>query len=131
MLLLDDDDARRRAFSALLRAEGHVTISEQAGAAAAEALVAGPDGATPGFDLLVLDLSLPGLDLAFLRRAVAPGMTTPPDSLEAAERRHLVRVLEHTRGNRRQAARLLGISRSTLLNKIRKYGIEHAGRSAG
>jgi DNA-binding protein Fis len=38
-------------------------------------------------------------------------------------------VLEHTGGNRRQAALLLGISRSTLLNKIRRYGIAAAGRS--
>ena len=27
-------------------------------------------------------------------------------------------------GNKRKAAHLLGISRSTLLNKVRKYGLE-------
>jgi DNA-binding NtrC family response regulator len=128
ILLLDGDDGRRRALAAMFRAAGHVTIAEQAGNAAAEALVAGPAAATPGFDLLVLDLSLPGLDLGALRRAVAPDVSTPPDSLDSAERRHLVRALEHTGGNRRQAALLLGISRSTLLNKIRRYGIESAGR---
>jgi DNA-binding NtrC family response regulator len=128
VLLLDGHDVRRRALSALLRAEGHVTIAEATGAAAAAALVAGPGSATPPFDLLVLDLSLPGLDVALLRRAVAPAAAAAPDSLDAAERRHLVTVLEHTRGNRRQAARILGISRSTLLNKIRKYGIDRAGK---
>ncbi len=128
VLLLDGDDIRRRALAAMFRAAGHVTIAEGAGAAAVDALVAGPDAATPGFDVLVLDLALPGLDVSALRRAVAPEVTTPPDSLESAERRHLVRVLEYTAGNRRQAALLLGISRSTLLNKIRRYGIEHAGR---
>ena len=128
VLLLDGDDRRRRALAAMFRAAGHVTIAERTGSAAVEALVAGPEDATPGFDVLVLDLSLPGLDVSALRRAVAPGIITPPDSLDSAERRHLVRALEHTGGNRRQAALLLGISRSTLLNKIRRYGIEHAGR---
>jgi DNA-binding protein Fis len=32
-------------------------------------------------------------------------------------------VLRFTRGNKRQAALLLGIARSTLLAKIRKYGL--------
>jgi DNA-binding NtrC family response regulator len=78
---------------------------------------------TPNFDLLLLDLTLPGLDLAALRAAISPDHPAAPDALDAAERRHIVRVLEHTGGNRKQAAAVLGISRSTLLNKIRRYGI--------
>ncbi len=46
-----------------------------------------------------------------------------PESLEAAEARHIAATLRHTDGNRRQAALLLGIARSTLLSKIRKYGL--------
>ncbi len=46
-----------------------------------------------------------------------------PESLEAAEARHIAATLRHTGGNRRQAALLLGIARSTLLAKIRKYGL--------
>lgn len=46
-----------------------------------------------------------------------------PESLEAAEARHLAAVLHHTGGNRRQAALLLGVARSTLLAKIRRYGL--------
>ncbi|MGH7657969.1 MAG: helix-turn-helix domain-containing protein [Gemmatimonadales bacterium] len=48
----------------------------------------------------------------------------PICSLEDAERRHISTVLEHTGGNRRQAAHLLGIARSTLLSKLRKYGLD-------
>lgn len=44
-----------------------------------------------------------------------------PESLEAAESRHIAAVLQFTGGNRRQAALLLGVARSTLLAKIRKY----------
>ena len=77
-----------------------------------------------GVDALVLDLTLPDLDMAMLRRALKPADDSPPDSLDAAERRHLSLVLRHTAGNKRKAAHILGISRSTLLNKVRKYGLE-------
>lgn len=46
-----------------------------------------------------------------------------PESLAAAEARQIRAVLHHTRGNRRQAALLLGVARSTLLDKIRRYGL--------
>lgn len=48
----------------------------------------------------------------------------PPESLAEAEARHIARTLAWTRGNRRDAARLLGIARSTLLAKIRRYRLE-------
>ena len=41
-----------------------------------------------------------------------------------AERRSIVRALERTGGNRSLAARELGISRNTLLNKIKRYNLE-------
>ena len=74
-----------------------------------------------GIDALLLDLGVPGLDLPALRKALFPPDSGEPESLEAAERRHLALVLRHTGGNKRKAAHLLGISRSTLLNKVRKY----------
>ena len=39
------------------------------------------------------------------------------------EKHLLTRVLRHTGGNQLQAARLLGISRATLRNKMRSVGI--------
>jgi len=124
LLILDHDDARRQGVTALFRGAGHVAVVELEGAAGAAALVAPPGGPVPGFELLVLDLTLPGLDLHALRSALAPEAHTSPDSLDAAEARHIARALEHTAGNRRQAALLLGISRSTLLNKIRRYQLD-------
>jgi transcriptional regulator with PAS, ATPase and Fis domain len=40
------------------------------------------------------------------------------DTLEAAERLHVLRILEQVGGNKRRAARILGISRSTLDRKL-------------
>ena len=80
----------------------------------------------PGFDALLLDVAVPDLDLGRLREALVPAEPGAPDSLEAAERRHIALALRHTGGNKRQAAHLLGISRSTLLHKVRKYGLAAA-----
>jgi DNA-binding NtrC family response regulator len=118
LLVLERDPARRNAILSLLRGAGHHAVPAPDGPAAATAL------ALPGFDLLVLDLGDPDLDQGGLRQALAPAEPGEPDSLEAAERRHIARALRHTSGNKRQAALLLGISRSTLLHKVRKYGLE-------
>ena len=44
-------------------------------------------------------------------------------TLEELEQRHIREVLASVSGNRSQAARVLGISRSTLQDKIRRYGL--------
>jgi DNA-binding NtrC family response regulator len=57
----------------------------------------------------------------------APEALGPPSSgfgtLEDMEKRYINEVLASVSGNRSQAARLLGISRSTLQDKIRRYGL--------
>ena len=116
-LVLARDPARREQLVALLRQADHQAQAAPDAASAAEGI------RSEGFDGLVLDLNLPDLDVAALRRAILPAAEAVPDSLEAAERRHLALALRHTAGNKRQAAHLLGISRSTLLNKVRKYGL--------
>jgi DNA-binding NtrC family response regulator len=45
-------------------------------------------------------------------------------SLESMERRHISGVLMMTKGNKSKAARSLGISRSTLREKLKRYAIE-------
>ena len=42
-------------------------------------------------------------------------------SLEELERRQILRVLEHTRGNRTEAARIMGVTSRTLSNKFRLW----------
>jgi len=67
----------------------------------------------------------------------APGMMGPtpgfgvpavnPNDLRAQremwERAQIMSALERTSGNQKEAAKLLGISRRTLINKIEAYGI--------
>ncbi len=47
-----------------------------------------------------------------------------PRRLIDGEREQIVRMLQYHRGNRTRAARDLGVSRVTLLKKIRKFGLE-------
>lgn len=50
--------------------------------------------------------------------------TTPGSfELSAMERRHIARVLEYTKGNKTEAARLLKIGLTALYRKIEEYGI--------
>ena len=117
LLVLQRDPTRREELLGALRGAGHhASVAPDAPTAA---MVIG----VPGFDTLVLDLGHPDLDLGGLRQALTPTEPTEPETLAAAERRHIALTLRHTAGNKRQAALLLGISRSTLLNKVRKYGL--------
>jgi len=45
-------------------------------------------------------------------------------SLEEVEKRHIHKVLNHTKMNRTKAAKILGISRVNLIAKIKKYNLE-------
>ena len=47
-----------------------------------------------------------------------------PMTLDALERAHIERTLRHHGGNRTRAAQELGISRATLINKIKRYSID-------
>jgi DNA-binding NtrC family response regulator len=118
ILLLERNDSDHPGLREILRGAGHRVVTALNTEHVADVLASGE------FDRLVLDLTWPELDIASLRRALFPQRDQEPDSLEAAERRHLALVLRHTSGNKRKAALLLGISRSTLLNKVRKYGLE-------
>ena len=52
-------------------------------------------------------------------------------SLAEAERAHIVRVLEAVEWNKKEASRVLDISRGTLYRKIVEYSLEPEPRAAG
>jgi transcriptional regulator with PAS, ATPase and Fis domain len=45
-------------------------------------------------------------------------------SIDELERGHIERTLRYHNGNRTRAAQELGISRATLINKIKRYAIQ-------
>ncbi len=116
-LVLDRNPERREDLVALLQGAEYRVHPVSDAAHAAELL-----GGT-SIDFVVVDLGMPGLDLPALQRVLFAPDSGEPESLEAVERRHLELVLQHAAGNKRKAALLLGIARSTLLNKVRKYGL--------
>jgi DNA-binding NtrC family response regulator len=66
-------------------------------------------------------------DLGLPSKGEAPPKPGALASLEEIEKRHVAAVLSHTAGNVSQAARILGIDRVTLYNKMRKYAIRRTG----
>src|SRR5207247_6935211 len=84
-------------------------------------------------------LSAPGRvirdsDIEFLHASMPPAQSQTGDrlpSLAEAERAHIVRVLEAVDWNKKEAARVLDISRGTLYRKIVEYTLEPEPRAAG
>ena len=59
-------------------------------------------------------------DLPFELRSVSPDDTSSYD-LSLAEKLHIQKVLQHTNGNKTEAARLLNIGLTTLYRKMEEY----------
>ena len=54
-----------------------------------------------------------------------PLASDAPLEMDDMEKKQIIRALEQAKGNRKLAAALLGIGRTTLYNKIRLYGIKY------
>jgi DNA-binding NtrC family response regulator len=83
-------------------------------------------------------LSAPGRsirpsDIEFLHATTTPAPVAGDHlpTLAESERAHIVRVLEATNWNKKEAARVLDISRGTLYRKILEYQLEPDARPAG
>lgn len=68
------------------------------------------------------------IDVDDLPREIAQAFpeqqAVPSSRLEDNERAHIIQIIESSNGNLRQAARLLGLSRTTLYNKINRWQID-------
>ena len=118
LLVASEREVFARALAESIRAQGHQAMVQENPAGVADAL------GVPGLDGVVIDADLPGVDWEQLRSALIPSRPVVPEPLDAVERRHIATTLRYTNGNRRNAAQLLGIARSTLLAKLRKYGLD-------
>ncbi len=67
----------------------------------------------------------PAIEVRDLPVAAQNGGASAPDarSLSALEKEHIARVLQECDGNVTRAAKVLGIDRATLYNKLRRYGL--------
>ncbi len=117
VVIASDREAFTRDLAESLRAHGHNPIVQDSGGSALDAL-------SSGADAILVDTNLPGVDWEQVRSALGASRTSVPEPIDAIERRHIAATLRFTGGNRRNAAQLLGIARSTLLAKIRKYGLD-------
>ncbi len=118
ILVVSQDAARARELEDALRQAGHSVVTQADSAAAASDLMA------PGLDGAVIDLWLPGVDRTALGQSLTPAApVVAPEPLEAVERRHILATLRYTGGNKRRAAHILGIARSTLIQKVRRFDL--------
>jgi DNA-binding NtrC family response regulator len=59
-----------------------------------------------------------------LRQGAAETASADLGKMQAAERQAIVEALESTRGHRVEAAKLLGIGKTTLYKKLKDYGLD-------
>jgi len=53
---------------------------------------------------------------------------TLPQAQKNLEKEMIISILEKVHGNKSEAARLLGINRQTLYNKLKKFGLFEPGK---
>jgi DNA-binding NtrC family response regulator len=78
----------------------------------------------------IIELADLGLSIHVEPGAPAPQpvtVTSPTESLDEVDRRHIATVLAHTGFNVSQSARVLGVDRVTLYSRMRKYGLKRDG----
>ena len=63
-------------------------------------------------------------DLPYALRKEGQVIPAPLETIDHMEEDHIVRVLRHTNWNKSDAAKILGVTRQTLDNKIKRYAIK-------
>jgi two-component system NtrC family response regulator len=69
------------------------------------------------------ELSIDNLPIGLQHHTALKSNTLSAFDLSSVERLHIHRVLQYTKGNKTQAAKLLNISSATLYRKIEEYKI--------
>ncbi len=105
LLILTQDPSGAKSLSQLLEQNGHHAVVVQSNPELINAL------RDAGYEIAIASLSASGVEEAL-------------PSLEQIERQHIERVLEQTRFNLSRASRILAIDRTTLYNKLRRFGLQ-------
>ena len=82
------------------------------------------DRLTPASVLLRSGEGSPRADLGPAEGGTGAEAQSDPCSIDQAERDHIVRILARCNGRKLEAARLLGINKTTLWRKLKRFGVE-------
>ena len=66
-----------------------------------------------------------GRALQSINLGASPDTADADLPLAEIEKRHIQKVLRNSRGNIEKSARILGISRSSLYERVKRYGIQY------
>ena len=122
ILVISQDASRARQLEDALKHGGLSVVTPRDPAQPATEL------SNPDLAAVVVDLSLPGSIVRRSPLSLAPATPTlQPEPLEAVERRHILATLNFTGWNKRRAAHILGIARSTLIQKVRRFRLRAPG----
>ncbi|MBS1661705.1 MAG: hypothetical protein JST68_11730 [Bacteroidetes bacterium] len=106
-------------------------VIEAADGAAAERIVIREDVDVVVCDVKLLPMIAVSIEKALLQRRIAQlesrmahGQPISAFDLSSVEKLHIQRVLNYTRGNKVEAAKLLNIGLTTVYRKIEEYGLD-------
>jgi DNA-binding NtrC family response regulator len=130
ILVIDDGTTLHNLLQKIVMPEGY-RVLEAADGRAAERLVTREDIDVIMCDVKMLPVIAVSVEKALLQRRItqleatmSQGQPISAFDLSSVEKLHIQRVLNYTRGNKVEAARLLNIGLTTVYRKIEEYGLE-------
>jgi len=78
----------------------------------------------PSHPAILAAVRAAGCDAVIADISAAPNVDATLPTLEEVERCHIERVLDETRFNLSRASRVLAIDRTTLYNKLKRFGLQ-------
>lgn len=128
-LVIDEGSGLHELLQRVVLPEGYRVI-EAVDGVSAERIMVREDVDVVVCDIKLLPMIAVSVEKAMLQRRiaqleakVAKGQPISAFDLSSVEKLHIQRVLNYTRGNKVEAARLLNIGLTTVYRKIEEYGL--------
>lgn len=129
ILVIDEGSNVHELLQKMVMPEGY-RVLEAVDGTSAERIVVREDVDIIVCDVKLLPLVAVSIEKALLQRRIAQlearmsqGQPMSAFDLSSVEKLHIQRVLNYTRGNKVEAARLLNIGLTTVYRKIEEYGL--------
>ncbi|HEY6901564.1 MAG TPA: helix-turn-helix domain-containing protein [Puia sp.] len=130
-ILVIDENSNLHALLQKIATQDGFRVMEAVDGLSAERIVVREDVDIIMCDIKLLPLVAVSIEKALLQRRiaqleqrVAQGQPLSAFDLSSVEKLHIQRVLNYTRGNKVEAARLLNIGLTTVYRKIEEYGLD-------